>query len=75
MTKYDPKLAEFTEKLAALMAEYGATIEVTDECRNWETYATGVSIEVAGSGEYEGQRFTDIEVVYINHSDIKLEDK
>ena len=31
MTEYDPRLVEFTEKLAALMEEYGAEFELMEE--------------------------------------------
>lgn len=71
MTEYDPKLVEFTEKLAALMEEYGAEFEVLEETSNWETYASGVSIEVSGTGEYEGARYVEVDTKFVNPSDIR----
>jgi len=72
MTEYDPRLVEFTEKLAALMEEYGTEFEVTEETSNWETYASGISIEVGHyKDEYNGSRFVDIGTKYINPSDIR----
>ena len=77
MTEYDPRLVEFTEKLAALMEEYGAEIEVTEESSGWEgSYASGISIEIGHyKDEYAGTRFVDIETRYINPSDVRMGDK
>lgn len=70
-TQFDPRLVEFAEKLAALMAEYDASFEVTEETTNWETYASGVTIEVSHVGEYDGPKFFDIDSRYIHSSDVK----
>lgn len=71
MSEYDPRLVEFTEKLAALMDEYGAEFEVLEETSNWETYASGLSIEVGSSGEYEGARYVEVDTKFVYPNDIR----
>lgn len=75
MTKYDPKLVEFTEKLAALMREYKVTIEINEETSNWQTYASGITLEVDHGDEYAGQRHVDVESRYIDASDVELKNE
>lgn len=40
-----PETKEFLTKLVALMQEYGVSISVTEECRGYDWYCSGIKFD------------------------------
>lgn len=68
----DPRMIEFLRKLAELMREYNITIDVKDETRNWETYASGIDFEMntPSGSEWNGMGLAEIDKAWITSKDI-----
>ena len=70
--KLDPRVIEFSEKLVALMKEYGADFEIREELSGYEIYADGMDINMTfmKGRAFDGYGTLSIDGKYIDATDI-----
>ena len=70
--KLDPRVIEFSEKLVALMKEYGADFEIREELSGYEIYADGMDINLTFMKDraFDGYGTLSIDGKHIDAADI-----